>query len=178
MSIASSSILNTGNLKLRCFNTDDLENIYKGLSDPLVTKYYAVHFNSLEETIEQLNWYTNLLKTKTGIWWAIYDNEDENFYGGIGLNDISLTNKSAEIGFWLLPEFWGKGILKKVMPLVCNYAFHNLNIQELKAYVESENLNCKNLLRKQNFTLKETKLNCEIKNGQLISLAIFSKKKL
>ena len=170
-------LLKTPELLLRNFKNDDLKNIYKGLSDPLVTKYYAVHFNSSEETKEQLLWYENLLKTNTGIWWAIGNHQNKIFYGGIGLNDISQKNKAAEIGFWLLPEFWRKGILKQVMPLVCSYAFDNLNLNQLEAYVETENLNCKKALSKLNFHLKETKIDYEIKNGNPISLDIYIRKK-
>ena len=169
-------VLKTSKLLLRNFEKSDLRNIYQGLSNPLVTKYYAVHFNSLEETKKQLEWYDSLLKNQTGIWWAICDNLNKEFYGGIGLNDISFKKKTAEIGFWLLPEFWGKGILQQVMPHVCNYAFENLKVNQLEAYVETENLNCKKALKKLDFNLMKTKIDYEIKYGQSISLDIFVKK--
>lgn len=89
----------------------DINNIYKGLSDPEIIKYYGVNFKSLEETEAQMSFYANLEKNGTGIWFAICSLDNKTFYGAGGLNDLSKQHKKAEIGFWLLTDFWGKGIM-------------------------------------------------------------------
>lgn len=99
--------LNTKRLILRQINSTDIQNIYKGLSDPEVIKYYGISFDSLEATEEQMTWYRNLEKNETGIWWAICSLDNKTFYGAGGFNNVSKEHKKAEIGFWLLPEFWG-----------------------------------------------------------------------
>ena len=92
-------------LLLRKIEAPDLENIYKGLSNPDVIKYYGISFNSLESAKEQMQWFADLEKTKTGIWWAICSVENQIFLGAGGLNNIHHHHKKGEIGFWLLPEF-------------------------------------------------------------------------
>ncbi len=164
----------TSRFFLKQFQNKDVENVFKGLSNPKVIKYYGVSFSSLEATKEQMQWYHNLEKTTTGIWWAICD-EQSGFYGAIGLSDINKERKSAEIGFWLLPKYWGKGIIKECMPEVLKYSFQKRGLFIIEAFVETENLNCYKVLKKMDFDYEKTIINAEIKNGKTINIAVFSK---
>lgn len=166
-----SSSLKTNRLLLREIQDSDLENIYKGLSHPSVIKHYGISFDSLEATKEQMIWYADPKQ----MWWAISSLDDQVFYGAGGLNDISKEHKKAEIGLWLLPEFWGKGIMPEVMPLICNYGFEQLGLNRIEGFVESTNRNCKRAMSKLDFELEGTMRNCEIKNGEVISVDIFAK---
>ncbi|MDX1767629.1 MAG: GNAT family N-acetyltransferase [Arenibacter troitsensis] len=160
---------------LRQFADSDLENVFKGLSHPDIIKYYGVSFNSMEATKEQMTWFADLEKNETGIWWPICSKEDGKFLGAGGLNNISKVNKKAEIGFWLMPENWGKGLMSEVMPLILNYAFTNIGLHRIEGFVETENVNCKKALAKLKFNWEGTMKDCEIKNGEFISLDIYSK---
>ena len=135
--------LQIDDLVLRQIIMDDLPKIYEGLSHPDILKYYGVSYTSLTETQEQVKWFASLEKDGTGTWWAIVNAENNLFYGAVGLNNLSQTHKKAEIGFWLLPTYWGNGIMKKAVGLVCNYAFAKLNLHQIEALVETENTNSK-----------------------------------
>lgn len=166
--------IETERFTLRQFTEDDLENVFKGLSHPDIIKYYGISFDSLEATKEQITWFSDLEKNGTGIWWAVCSKDGNVFYGAGGLNDLDKDNKKAEIGFWLLPEFWGKGIMKEVMPLICEYGFKELGLHRIEGFVESENKNCQKGLAKLAFNLEGTMKDCEIKNGVFISLDIYA----
>lgn len=168
-------ILATDRLCLRQFNDADLENVFNGLSHPDVIKYYGVSFGSLEATKEQMLWFSNLEQTATGIWWAICSRGDGTFLGAGGLNDLDRENKKAEIGFWLLPENWGRGIMTEAVPLILNHAFNNLGIHRVEGFVETENENCIKALLKLKFKLEGTMKDCEVKNGKMINLQIYAK---
>ncbi|WP_262482797.1 hypothetical protein [Aquimarina longa] len=43
-------MINTKNYILKEIEQSDINNIHKGLSNPEITKYYDVHFSTLEET--------------------------------------------------------------------------------------------------------------------------------
>ena len=167
--------LETARIYLRKIVDSDIENVFKGLSHPEIIKYYGINFDSLEATKEQMNWFSDLEKNSTGIWWAVCSKIDDTFLGAGGLNDWSKEHKKAEIGFWLLPENWGKGIMTETMPLIFNYAFNNIGLHRIEGFVETENFNCKKALAKLNFKLEGTMQDCEIKNGAFISLEIYSK---
>ncbi len=168
-------VIKTGRLLLRRFEENDLENVFKGLSDPDVIKYYGISFDSLEATKEQMDWFNGLEKSGTGIWWAVCSSDNKTFYGAGGLNNLSKEHKKAEIGFWLLPEFWGQRIMIEAMPFICDYGFNMLGLHRIEGYVESENTNCKKTMTKLDFQLEGTMSDCEIKNGKFISLHIYAK---
>ena len=168
------TILQSKRTVLRPFLDSDLEYVFKGLSHPDVIKYYGISFDSLEATKEQMQWFADLEKNQTGIWWAVCSTSTGEFLGAGGLNDLNPTTKQAEIGFWLLPEHWKKGLMTETLPIILNYAFHRLNLQSVVGSVETENLNCKRALEKLNFKLERTQPHCEMKNGKPISLATYS----
>lgn len=166
--------LRTERLLLRPFRDDDLENVFRGLSHPEVIPHYGVSYDSLESTREQMKFFRELRETNTGMWWAICSLENNEFYGGGGLNGISHQHKKGEIGFWLLPEYWGMGIMKEAFPLICDYGFNNFGLHRIEGFVESDNENCKRAMSKLNFSHEGTMKDCEIKNGKFISLDIYA----
>lgn len=171
-------ILKTERLLLRQFVDNDLENVFKGLSHPDIIKYYGVSYQTFEATKEQMSFFADLEKNETGIWWAVCSLDNQTFYGAGGLNSLNKEHKKAEIGFWLISNFWGGGIMKEAMPLICNYGFENLGLHRIEGFVESENKNCKNAMAKLDFQYEGTMKECEIKNGKFISLDIYAKVKV
>ena len=167
-------ILQTERLLLRQFVDTDLEKVFKGLSHPEIIKYYGVSYQTLEATKEQMTFFADLEKNGTGIWWAVCSIYNKTFYGAGGLNSLNKEHKKAEIGFWLISDFWGKGIMKEAMPLICNYGFNNLGLHRIEGIVETENKNCKNAIAKLNFKHEGTMKECEVKNGKFISLDIYA----
>jgi ribosomal-protein-alanine N-acetyltransferase len=159
---------------LRQFVDSDLEHVFKGLSHPEITQYYGISYETKEATKQQMKWFADLEKNETGIWWAVCSKVDGQFLGAGGLHDLSIKHKKAEIGFWLLPENWGKGIASETMPLIFNYAFDTIGLHRIEGFVETENTNCKKALTRLKFNLEGTMVDCEIKNGAFISLDIYS----
>ena len=164
----------TTRFDLREITQEDIAHIHKGLSNPEVTRYYAVHFPTLEATQEQMDWYADLKKNETGIWWGVIDKESGAFCGAGGYNDLDKANRKAEIGFWLLPEYWGKGIMKEVMPTLFRQGFEVLNLHRIEGFVDSDNEKCKRALEKINFKYEGTMHDCEFKNGAFVSVDIYA----
>jgi ribosomal-protein-alanine N-acetyltransferase len=61
--------------------------------------------------------------------------------GSIGLKNIDLINKKADLGYWIGEEYWGRGIATECVRLIINYAFSSsdLGLREVMAYVFPEN---------------------------------------
>lgn len=168
-------IIKTNNLLLRRFVESDLENVFSGLSDPEVIKYYGVSYNSLFDTKEQLRYFSDLEQNETGIWWAVCSADGTVFYGACGFNNLIKIHMKTEIGFWLLRDFWNKGIMSEAIPLICEYALKGLGLHRIEAFVETENFNCKKVLDKLKFIHEGTMKDCEFKNSKFISLDIYAR---
>ena len=170
-----SPIIKTKGLLLRGFDESDLENVFRGLSNPDVIKYYGVSYNSLESTKAQMDFFASLEKEGTGKWWAICSPDNKTFFGGAGLNNLNSNHKKSEIGFWLLPQFWGKGIAREIIPLICKYGFEKFNLHRIEAIIETENFASKKVIVNAGFAHEGTMKDCEFKNGKFISLDIYAK---
>jgi len=168
-------VIKTDRLLLRQFVETDQENVFKGLSHPDIIKYYGVSYKTLEDTTAQMEFYADLEKNGTGIWWTICSLDNQTFFGAGGLNNLSEEHKKAEIGFWLLPAYWGKGMMTEALPLICSYGFDHLGLHRIEGFVETENANCKRAMAKLKFDHEGTMKDCEIKNGKFISLDIYAK---
>ena len=165
--------LKTDRILLREIVNSDQENIYKGLSHPEVVKHYGVSYQTYDEVKEQMDWFADR-KQK---WFAICSLDNQTFFGAGGLNDISKANRKAEIGLWLLPEFWGKGIMQEAIPLICNFGFDQLKLHRIEGFVDSENKNCKRAMSKLDFQFEGTMRESELKANKYISIDIYSKLK-
>jgi len=153
----SSISFTTGRLLLTEITDDDTDHIRKGLSDPEVTRYYGVHFESEKDVQIQMKWYRNLREMDTGIWWKIQDRDSGEFLGACGFNDWDREeNESVEIGCWLLPEHWGEGYATEALTEISAYAFRNMDIKRVNGFVEPENTAVKKTLKKLGFEYERT----------------------
>jgi [ribosomal protein S5]-alanine N-acetyltransferase len=166
--------IQTEKLLLRPFRPEDIDQVYRGLSHPEVIRYYGVSYKTLEETKVQMAFFEDLERDQTGRWWAVCSPDDAVFYGAGGLNNWSQAHRKAEIGFWLLPEYWGQGLMQQAMPLICKHAVTEMNIHRIEGFVETDNASCKKAIEKLGFQLEGTMRDCEVKAGRFISLDIYS----
>jgi len=64
--------------------------------------------------------------------------------------------------------------MSDAISLASYYAFNSLNLNRIEAFVESENTNSAKVLLRTGFSYEGTMMNCEIKNTELISIAIYA----
>lgn len=168
-------VLTTERLLLRQIVQEDIEHVFRGLSHPEVTKYFAVSFHTLEATQEQMDWYANMILQDTGRCWAICSRDNETFYGVCTLNFWDKTHRKAETGYWLFPEFWGKGFALEAMNRVFDYGFIEMQLNRISAEVEDGNPASAAILIKTGFEYEGKLKNCEIKDGKCINLQLYAK---
>ncbi|MFK8161321.1 MAG: GNAT family N-acetyltransferase [Lewinella sp.] len=161
--------IRTDEILLRKIVMTDVDDIFKGLSDSRVNKYYGVRLHTMEDARNQMNWY----ESESQVWWTIYSSNGNTFYGAGGL--IEINNGKAEIGLWLLPEYWGQGIMKSAMALITRYGFQKLSLNRIEGYVETENVNCINAMSKLDYVREATLENHEIKDGKSVNLELYVK---
>ena len=166
--------ITTDRLLLRQLRPEDIHDVFRGLSHPDVIKYYGVSYQTLEDTQKQMDWFAAQEADGTGLWWAVCSRDNSEFYGTGGLTDISKEHRKGEIGFWLLPEYWGRGIMGEAFPLIVQYGFEEMDLHRIEGFVEHNNQNCQNALRKVNFKFEGTMRDCEVKDGKFISVDIWA----
>lgn len=166
--------LATEGILLRPIVPSDLDHIYQGLSHPDVIRYYGISYKTRSATEAQMQWYQQIQEEGSGVWWAIVSKDKAEFYGACGLNNYSDVHLKAEIGFWLLPEYWGRGIIATSARLICDHAFSKMGIHRIEAVVETANNNSKRVMEKLGFVLEGTQQDAEVKDGLFISMHLYA----
>ncbi|MDX5483302.1 MAG: GNAT family N-acetyltransferase [Hymenobacteraceae bacterium] len=166
--------ITTNRLALRLIQPSDAPFILQGLSDGRVTQYYAVHYDTMEEVQEQMDFYANLLARGTGVWWAFSPKGEDRLIGACGLSSIEPEHHKGEIGFWLLPEYWGNGYIPEAAGAVIRYSFEEMGLNRLEAIVEGGNEQSEKVLQKLGFTYEGRLRERELKNGRYIDLLYYS----
>lgn len=152
----------------------DQQFIFEGLSDPRVIPFYGVRYDSFEATRAQMEFYDTIRRDRTGCHWKIVSRDTNEPVGVCGINGYSVEHEKAEIGYWLLPAHWQKGIMREVLPVLIEHVFANWKIHRLEAVIEEGNDTSSRLSEKLGFTYEGTMRDSEIKLGKRISLRMYS----
>ena len=82
--------------------------------------------------------------------------------------------KSAELGYWLAEEHWGKGIMTEAVRQNCQEAFGHFDIIRIFAEPFTDNLGSRRVLEKAGFTREGTMRSGVYKNGQIHSYCVYA----
>ena len=167
--------LTTPRLRLTEVQVEHAPAIFEILSNPEVLRYYGMDpFQELAQAENMVQHFKNNFDAKRGMRWAIINNKDNRFVGTIGLNNLSLGMKKAEVGFEIHPDFWRIGITSEALYAVLDYAFEELDLHRMGAVTFLANDASIGLLKKQGF-LEEGKLRSYLfQNGQSYDALVFS----
>jgi len=166
--------LTTERFLLQQILPEDQQFIFEGLSHPDIIPFYGVRYDSFEATKKQMEWYEKSYNEGTGGPWKIVDRTTGEKLGVVAYYYHKAEHKKAEVGFWLFPQFWSKGVTTEVLKKVIEYCQREKDIHRLEAFVEEGNLASSAVLEKLGFVYEGTMKECEIKNGKYISLLIYA----
>jgi ribosomal-protein-alanine N-acetyltransferase len=166
--------LKTERLLLQQVHPEDQQFIFEGLSHPEVIPFFGVKYNSFEATAKQMEWYAKAYSEGTGGPWKIIDKSTNEKIGVIAYYFYKAEHKKAEVGFWIFPKYWNKGIVSEALNAVINYCQKEKGIHRLEAFVEEGNTASNKVLEKGGFEYEGTMKDCEIKDGRYISLLIYA----
>src|SRR5215510_13312315 len=89
--------------------------------------------------------------------------------GGIGYSiQGDVCYRSAEIGYWLGEEYWGRGIATEALVAVTEYAFASHDLCRLYAHVFEWNLASARVLEKAGYALEGRLIKSVTKDGKTI----------
>lgn len=118
--------------------------------NPEVTKYICASGSFTgEEIAERLNKETDNYRNSHIQYWPVFVRDSDELIGCCGLRPHSPGY--CEIGFHLLPEYWGKGYAFETGKAVIDYAFSVLGLKGLYAGHNSQNIRSKQVLLKLGF---------------------------
>ena len=151
----------TERLILREILPTDADGLFQLDSDPCVHRYLGNKpVENKEQTIAAIN-FIRQQYVDNGIGrWAIIDKESNNFIGWTGLKLVrELTNNHInyyDLGYRLIQKYWGQGFATETAKASLNYGFEKLNLSEIYAMADSQNIKSNNVLTKIGLRFIET----------------------
>ncbi len=136
---------------LRQLSIADENEIFRLRSENEVLKYIDIQ---RAKTIDDARKFINkIISASNNVWhyWAISFKNNSKLIGTICLWNISENSTKAEIGFMLLPEFHGKGIMQEVIPEIISFGFECLKLKIIIGEASPDNIKSIKLLEKFGF---------------------------
>lgn len=156
-------LVETDRFKLRELLPTDVDGMFELDSDPEVHKYLGNQPVSDKKKIAEIIEFVRKQYSDNGIGrWAIIDKKTNEFIGWSGLKFVTeLTNGHQnyyDLGYRLIRRYWGKGIATETAIASLDYAFNQLNLVEVYAAANCDNIASNKILQKVGLKLMETYL--------------------
>ncbi|MBK1895492.1 GNAT family N-acetyltransferase [Chryseobacterium paridis] len=146
--------LETDRLILRRLSKNDAEEIYQLRSNvEVATLTGKTPFVDVNEAIAYIDKIDILINKNECIFWAISLRDESALIGAICLWNFDIPKGTVEIGYELLEEFQGKGIMGEVIVQILKYAFEVMDVETIIAFPSSENMSSVRLLEKLGFRI-------------------------
>jgi len=145
-------ILTTERLTLRQPGVNDEQEIFTLRSDREINKYLDRQLsNTIDDARNFINKVNENINKNDSLYWAITVVDRNILVGTICLFGFSDENGKCEIGYELLPNFQGQGIMKEAAEKVINYAFNTIKVKKIEAFLHRDNQSSIKLLDKFSF---------------------------
>ncbi|OUL61237.1 GNAT family N-acetyltransferase [Flavobacterium sp. AJR] len=145
-------ILTTERLTLRQLSVEDGSAIFTLRSDTEINKYLSRQASrTIEDAITFINNINDNIKRNDSIYWAITLTKSKIFVGTICLFDFSNEKNKCEIGYELLTNFQGQGIMQEATTKVIDFAFQTMRLKKIEAITHNDNQSSIKLLTKLDF---------------------------
>ncbi|WP_025562391.1 GNAT family N-acetyltransferase [Psychromonas sp. SP041] len=151
--------ITTARLILRPFQSNDFEKAYQLFSDPIVMRFSLNGPYSAEKCqifIDQC-----MLKSKNNepSLLAVIDKQTNQLIGSCGFFAQTIQGMAElELGYRLLPHYWGKGLATEAAMAMKSYAFNEMGLTRLISLIETDNIASISVAEKNDFKLEKTML--------------------
>ena len=95
--------------------------------------------------------------------------------GSIGIfRQGNIHRQTAELGYYIAEEYWGKGIMTEAVKQICAYVFAKSDIIRIYAEPFAYNIASCRVLEKVGFQYEGTLRSNAVKNGRVIDMEMYS----
>lgn len=144
--------LATGRLRLRPLTEADSDAIFALYSDPRVTRYLArTPMATTADARAAIERAAEEFAAGTAIRVGLTPLDDDRVIGTGNLLHFDWGCRRAEVGYALVPAFWGQGLAAEVTAALVEYGFETLDLHRLEAELDPRNEASTRVLERQGF---------------------------
>jgi len=166
--------LDCGACLVRPWRLDDKPSLLRHANNRNVWRNLAHRFPHPYTEADADTWLTRIAGQPGCLRWAIEVNGEA--VGGIGAEPgEGIFGKTANFGYWLGEEYWGRGIMTAAARATANYALENLDLVRLEAPVFEWNPASMRVLEKCGFEREGIRRKGIFKDGQVIDAVMYAR---
>ncbi|MCL6461704.1 MAG: GNAT family N-acetyltransferase [Flavobacterium micromati] len=167
--------LETERLLLRRVVNNDLKEVITLRSNPETMKYIPRPLVKTDQDgLDHIAMINDKIEANEGINWAITLKDNPQLIGIIGHYRMKPEHHRSEIGYMILPEFNGKGIVTEAIKAVIKYGFETMKLHSIEAVIDPENLASAKVLEKNGFVKEAHLKENEFFDGRYLDSVIYS----
>ncbi|SHG19909.1 ribosomal-protein-alanine N-acetyltransferase [Flavobacterium micromati] len=167
--------LETERLLLRRVVNNDLKEVITLRSNPETMKYIPRPLvKTDQDDLDHIAMINDKIEANEGINWAITLKDNPQLIGIIGHYRMKPEHHRSEIGYMILPEFNGKGIVTEAIKAVIKYGFETMKLHSIEAVIDPENLASAKVLEKNGFVKEAHLKENEFFDGRYLDSVIYS----
>lgn len=129
---------------------------------------------NLEESAELVAKMKGLVDNNEGINWMICLKENGVAIGNIGLFRTMPEHHRAEVGYMMMPDYWGKGLMSEALQAVIQYGFEGMKLHSMEANINPLNDNSAKILERNGFVREACFKENYYWEGEFLDSAIYS----
>ncbi len=161
--------------KIREWRLSDAADLAKALSNKEVQNHLrdGLPFPYTEK--DALEYITAMLTADKNDTFAFAVTVDDKVIGSIGVfRQGNIHRLTAELGYYISEEYWGKGIMTEAVKQICDYVFGNSDIIRIYAEPFSYNTASCRVLEKAGFQFEGVLRQNAIKNNKVTDMKMYS----
>lgn len=149
--------IETERLVLRKMKPSDSEAMFDYAKRSDVTKYLTWYPHKSENyTRQYLEYISRHYAIGDFYDWAVVDKESKKMIGTCGFTRFNFQSDSAEIGYVLNPDFWGREIALEAAKAVIRFGFERLSLNRIEAKFLPGNNASRRVMEKLGMTYEGT----------------------
>lgn len=163
------------NCTIRPWRMSDAMDLAAALSDPAILNNLrdGLPYPYTEKDAE--DYITAMLCADKSAVFAYAICLEDRAVGSIGaFRQSNIHFRTAELGYYLAREYWGRGIVTEAVRQLCERVFAQTDILRIYAEPFSDNVGSRRVLEKAGFQLEGILCRNACKNGRVLDMALYA----
>lgn len=140
-------------LRLRACEPEDLEVMYELENNPSLWEVSCTTVPYSRYTLRQyLEQTTGDMFTDKQVRFMVERVTDGKVLGCVDLTNYEPLHDRAEIGMAISTAYQGKGVGRRALRMLCQYAYNHLHLHQIVAYIPADNEACLQMFCNEGFT--------------------------
>lgn len=163
-------------VKIRKWELSDADDLAKALSNKKVQDFLRDGLPYPYTEQDAREYISAMLTADANDTFAFAVTADEKVIGSIGaFRQANIHNKTAELGYYIAEEYWGKGIMTEAVGQLCDYVFTHTDIIRIFAEPFADNIGSCRVLEKSGFAFEGTLKSNALKNGTVLDMKMYAR---